>query len=84
MEKDAPFHNSSDSNRVPSTLSFLSDTFSERRVNLLMDFLAFHGRYIKYASHPGYHLSSRHNGFPHPFAFLSPVPVVFIQSLRHA
>lgn len=85
MEKDAPFHNSSDSNRVPSTLSFPFGYLFRRRVNLLMGhFLAFRGRYIKYASCPGYHLSSRNNGLPHPLAFLSPVSTVFIQSLRYA
>jgi len=81
MEKDAPFHNSSDSNRVRRRSLFLLDTFSRRRVNLLMGFLAFHGRYIKYASCPGYHLSSAIMDFHTPLP--SSVPSSSSSSSRY-
>ena len=63
---------------------FSFGAFFARRVNLLMGyFLAFRGGYIKYASCPGYHLSSRRNGLPHPPTF-SPIPIDCIQPLCDA
>lgn len=89
METCSPFHTFEIQIRLRRRTLFPLDTFSGRRVNLLMRrFLAFHSGYIRYASCPGYHLSSRQNGFPHPLAILSPLPVNvyvdFIQSLCHA